>query len=108
MAAPHQLNPEPADPEARKELNLPSKSFVDAVQQEPPVNTVDGNKTINGVNGGSQVNGKEKNGDKHMASVLRIVDTGAPDTKSKEESRPEYDRQESNHEYSGAVCVPIQ
>lgn len=107
MAAPHsaQLNSEPADPEGRKEQNLPAKSFVDAVQQEPPVNGVNGNKEVNGTNGSSVVNGLEENGEgKHTASVLRIVDTGAPERKEKEETRPEYDRQESNHEYSGAVC----
>jgi 2-acylglycerol O-acyltransferase 2 len=107
MAAPHsaQLNSEPADPEGRREHNLPAKSFVDALQQDPPVNGMNGNKVVNGTNGTDPVNGSEKNEDgKHTASVLRIVDTGAPETKGKEETRPEYDRQESNHEYSGAVC----
>jgi hypothetical protein len=30
------LNPEPSKPEERREENLPEKSYVDAVEQEPP------------------------------------------------------------------------
>jgi len=36
------LNPEPADPQARKENHLPPKSYADAVEQSPDANETDG------------------------------------------------------------------
>jgi 2-acylglycerol O-acyltransferase 2 len=86
MAAPSAapLNAEPAQPEERKKQHLSPKSYAEAVEQEPPANGA------NGSNG-------------HKASVLRIVDTGAPETKDKQEERPQFERQESKHEYSATV-----
>lgn len=61
------LNAEPADPQERKEQNLPPKSYVDAVEQSPDVDS--------------------SNGVEHDEHV----------------KRPDYDRQESSHEYSAQV-----
>ena len=99
------LNAEPANPEERKDHNLPPKSYADAVEEEPPAADTNGSKPTNGVNG---TNGTGSA--KHMAPVLRIVDTGAPDAKGKEETqekkgeKPSMERQESKLEYSATVC----
>ncbi|PMD51835.1 diacylglycerol O-acyltransferas-like protein 2B [Hyaloscypha bicolor E] len=101
-AAPH--NAEPALPDERKKQQLPPKSYADAVEQEPPANGTNGTNDANGINGANG-NGTEHDDSKqtgHMASVLRIVDTGAPETKDKQEGRPQFERQESKHEYSAA------
>jgi hypothetical protein len=105
MAAPSAapLNTEPAQPEVRKKQHLSPKSYADAVEQEPPANGAKGSNDPNGANG---VNGAEADDSKqtgHKASVLRIVDTGAPETKDKQEDRPQFERQESKHEYSATV-----
>jgi 2-acylglycerol O-acyltransferase 2 len=101
------LNAESANPEERKKLHLPPKSFADALVEDPPTN---GTSDVNGVNGADKSNGTDgsSNEDKdnsapHKASVLRIVDTGAPEAKEKPD-RPDFERQESQHEYSAAVC----
>ena len=102
-AAPH--NAEPALPGERKKQQLPPKSYADAVEQEPPANGTNGTNDANGTNV-TNGNGTEHDDSKqtgHMASVLRIVDTGAPETKDKQEGRPQFERQESKHEYSAAV-----
>ena len=100
------LNAESAIPEERKNLHLPPKSFADALVEDPPTN---GTSNANGINGVDKSNGTKvrNNEDKdksapHKASVLRIVDTGAPEAKEKPD-RPDFERQESQHEYSAAV-----
>ncbi|TVY59409.1 Diacylglycerol O-acyltransferase 2A [Lachnellula suecica] len=96
------LSAEPSLPGDREKAHLEPKSYVDAVQEDAPVN---GNGATNGTNG---TKGNGSNGAvAHKASVLRIVDTGA-DVKEKEsqeekaEERPQFERQESKHEYSAA------
>jgi 2-acylglycerol O-acyltransferase 2 len=81
------LNAEPALAEDRAKYHLPPKSYADAVEEDVPAN------------------GELK------ASVLRIVDTGAPAKDEKENKkeekggdRPDYCRQESQQEYSANVC----
>jgi 2-acylglycerol O-acyltransferase 2 len=111
MAAPTAapLNAEPTQPEDRKKQHLPPKSYADAVE-EPPVNSTNRTGDINGANGGSKSDGANgatddaSNQTRHKASVLRIVNTSAPDTKEKQEERPAFERQESKHEYFATVC----
>lgn len=111
MAAPSApLNAEPANPVERKENHLPPKSYADAVEEESPVNGADGAADRNGTNGTGGRNavkgGKSANAieeTKHKAPVLRIVDTGAPDAKEKQEERPQVERQESKQEYTATV-----
>jgi 2-acylglycerol O-acyltransferase 2 len=104
------LNAEPALPEDRAKQHLPPKSYAAAVEEEAPKEVVSG---VNGTNGAPAANGSYsvdsddmKKG--HRASVLRIVDTGAPAAEEKKEGakgeRPQWDRQESQHEYSATVC----
>lgn len=100
------LNAEPSQPDVREKQHLDPKSYVDAAQEEPPVNGTNG---TNGTTTGSTDTSSEAEwlkSSSHKASVLRIVDTGA-DVKGREteeeRERPQYDRQESKHEYSGAV-----
>jgi hypothetical protein len=100
------LNAESANPEERKKLHLPPKSFADALVEDPPTNgtsnsnAVNGAKESNGTNGSS--NEEKDKSAPHKASVLRIVDTGVPEAKEKQD-RPDFERQESQHEYSAAV-----
>ncbi|PVH88390.1 diacylglycerol O-acyltransferas-like protein 2B [Cadophora sp. DSE1049] len=98
------LNAEPANPKDRKDSNLPPKSYADAVEKEAPAAATNGTKITNGVNGTNASNGTNgTGGGKHTASVLRIVDTGAPegkDVKEKEGERPPIERQESKQEYT--------
>jgi 2-acylglycerol O-acyltransferase 2 len=101
------LNAESAIPEERKNLHLPPKSFADAPVEDPPTN---GTSNVNGVNGIGKLNGtngrsnEDKDGSaRHKPAVLRIVDAGAPEAKEKPD-RPDFERQESQHEYSAAVC----
>jgi 2-acylglycerol O-acyltransferase 2 len=104
------LNAEPTQPAERKEQQLPPKSYADAVEEGSPVNGVDGSNSTGGANG----NSKGANGTGHTAgepsklpdaaSVLRIVDTGAPGEKDTPETRPQIERQESQREYSATVC----
>jgi 2-acylglycerol O-acyltransferase 2 len=107
MAAPTAapLNAEPTLPEERKKQHLPPKSYADAVEEEPPASSING---ANSTNNSSGMNGVGDEGSKtaHMASVVRIIDTGAPDTKEKQEERPHFERQESKHEYSATVSSP--
>ena len=105
------LNAEPALLEDRAKQQLPPKSYAAAVEEDTPAENA---IRVNGANG---VNGKAANGTtdvssgdavgQHQASVLRIVDTGMPAVEEKKENtkkeRPEYDRQESQHEYSATV-----
>jgi len=95
------LNAEPAVPEEREKQHLPPKSYANAVEEEPPANGVNGtnsaNKTSNeGANGFN--NNDDEKSTPHKASVLKIVDTGAPT--EKKDNRPQYDRQESKSEFS--------
>ncbi|TVY19343.1 Diacylglycerol O-acyltransferase 2A [Lachnellula arida] len=99
------LNAEPSQPDVREKQHLDPKSYLDAVEEEPPANGTNG---TNGTTAGSMDTSSEAEWLKpssHKASVLRIVDTGA-DVKEREteeeRERPQYDRQESKHEYSGA------
>jgi len=101
------LNAEPANPEERKDNNLPPKSYADAVEEEGPAAGTNGSNIANEVNGSNGSNGGNGTGkEKHTASVLRIVDTGAPDAKEKEEARekdgerPRIERQQSKQEYT--------
>ena len=102
------LNAEPANPEERKDNNLQPKSYADAVEEEAPAATTNGTKVTNGVNGANGSTGTNGAASgKHAASVLRIVDTGAPekkDAKDKEVERPSMERQESQQEYTATVC----
>jgi 2-acylglycerol O-acyltransferase 2 len=101
------LNAESAIPEERKKLHLPLKSFADALAKDPPTNGTSDVNEANGIGKSNGANGSS-NEDKdksalHKASVLRIVGTGAPEAKEKPD-RPDFERQESQHEYSAAVC----
>ncbi|TAQ89679.1 hypothetical protein B7494_g1984 [Chlorociboria aeruginascens] len=97
------LNAEPAQPDVRENQQLPPKSYADAVEKPALAN---GQHGVNGKNGDAGVIEKSKGIDhgskptQHMASVLRIVDTGEP---RKEEERPHVARQESKPEYSAKV-----
>jgi len=106
------LNAEPAAPEEREKQQLPPKSYADAVEEEPPVDGANGANATNGTNGVSheEVRDSKSAGNEkpapHMASVLKIVDTGASAASEKEEkkqNRPQYDRQESKSEFSATV-----
>jgi 2-acylglycerol O-acyltransferase 2 len=110
------LNANPALPEERAKQHLPSKSYADAVEEEAPkeisngVNGTNGTNAANGTNRASTIGSNDVKGG-HQASVLRIVDTGASPVEEKkedkdimEETRPQYERQESQHEYSATVC----
>ena len=107
------LNAAPALPEDREKQQLPPKSYANAVEEDAPAesaNVVNGTNGTNGANGTSKHISDDANGG-HQASVLRIVDTVVPpteDTKEekqeKSEERPQYERQESKHEYSATVC----
>ncbi|CAL3962167.1 unnamed protein product [Diplocarpon coronariae] len=109
MAAPVSapLTAEPATPVERKENGLSEKSYTDPVQEQPPVDvtngieapdrpngagTTDASVTSNGSNGTAEA--------KHKASVLRIVDTGAPEIREKHDDRPSIERQVSKQEYT--------
>jgi 2-acylglycerol O-acyltransferase 2 len=100
------LNAESANPEERKKPHFPPKSFADALVEDSPTN---GTSNANGANGADKPNGtngsssEDRDGSApHKVSVLRIVETGAPEAKEKAE-RPDFERQESQHEYSAAV-----
>jgi hypothetical protein len=100
------LNAESADPEERKQLHLPPKSFADALVEDPPTN---GTSDVNRVNGANRSNGTNGSSNEekdesapHKASVLRIVNTVVAEAKGKQD-RPDLERQESQHEYSAAV-----
>ncbi|KAK2628164.1 hypothetical protein QTJ16_002810 [Diplocarpon rosae] len=107
MAAPVSAPPnaEPASPAERKEKGLPEKSYADAAQEEPRLNGTNGVEVPNRTNGASTVDASTSNGlngtagAKHKVSVLRIVDTGAPEIKEKREDRPSIERQASKQEY---------
>ena len=104
-ASPVQFN---AGEESKKLL---AKSYAEVAEAPPPTNGANGKLEANGANGvkGSNregaVDGDTSNGTKHMAAVLRIVntDTAPSETKEKEEERPKVERQESQHEYSATV-----
>lgn len=104
MAAPTSapLSAEPAAPEERQKQQLPPKSYADVVEAEPHVNRTYGTAEINGANGDikSTENNGTKDGEGERASVLRIVDTGAPGTEENEKERPQVERKESKQEYS--------
>ncbi|PBP22663.1 diacylglycerol O-acyltransferase 2A [Diplocarpon rosae] len=99
-------NAESASPAERKEKGLPEKSYADAVQEEPRLGDTNGFEAPNKANGASTIdasvtsNGSNGTADaKHKASVLRIVDTGAPKIKEKRKDRPSIERQASKQEY---------
>jgi len=103
------LNAEPSQPDVREKQHLEPKSYVDAVHEEPHVNGTNGTNgtTVRSKNTNSEAEWLNSSSHKaSVASVLRIVDTGA-DVKEKETAkggeRPQYERQESKVEYSGAV-----
>jgi 2-acylglycerol O-acyltransferase 2 len=91
------LNGEPAKAEERAKKHLAPKSYADAVEQEPHTNAANGTNDVNV----AEDEGAKQPG--HKASVLRIVDTGALEMKDKLEERPQFERQESKHEYSATV-----
>jgi 2-acylglycerol O-acyltransferase 2 len=106
------LNAEPALPDERAREHLPPKSYVNAVEEDAPAEGAIG---FNGTNrsNGTTANGSSNVGSDHVkkghqASVLNIVNTGAPPAEEKKEEtkedRPPYERQESKHEYSATVC----
>ncbi|KAH7417127.1 diacylglycerol O-acyltransferase-like protein 2B [Cadophora sp. MPI-SDFR-AT-0126] len=97
------LNAEPANPKEREESNLPPKSYADALEEEAPAAATNEDNITNGTKGANGSNGTNGAGGKHTASVLRIVDTGAPekeDVKEQEGGRPPIERQESKQEYT--------
>lgn len=112
-------NAEPALSDERAKQHLPPKSYKEAAE-EAGVNGTgvgDGNgkdsgaSTSRGDGGGG---GKAVNGTGRAAAVLKIVDTGAPASAgegnkegNKENNRPQVERQESIHEYSATVCIPL-
>lgn len=100
MSAP--LNAEPADPTERSKKDLPPKSYADAVEESALTSRE------SGINGNGHVNEPvkksaiEPNGDGngvHIASVLRIVDTGAGGT----EDEPKVKDDSLKEEYSATV-----
>ncbi|KAI9640888.1 diacylglycerol O-acyltransferase 1 [Ciborinia camelliae] len=105
----------PALPEEREKLNLPPKSYADAVEETPEFSDYksDGNKE-NEVNGQKQsnsmnANGSDGNGPKHKVPVLGIVDTNGTDSSKSalsKETRPKADGQESKREYSATTVCP--
>ena len=106
------LNAEPALPEDRKKQQLPPKSYANAVEEDAPAgvaNGVNGKKGLNGTttNGSSDVGSSDDVKKGHQPSVLRIVGTGAPAVEERKEDakedRPQFERQESKHEYSATV-----
>jgi 2-acylglycerol O-acyltransferase 2 len=106
------LNAEPSQPDEREKQHLVPKSYVDAVQEEPPVNGTNGTNGTNS-NGNKVTSESEwlKPSPTHKASVLRIVDTGADGKEKeteKEGERPQYERQESKNEYLAAVRLTLQ
>lgn len=108
MAEPAPLSAEPSSTEDREKAHLAPKSYADAVEEAPP--TTDPKKK-NGTNGtkGAVVNGRTNSttplnpNPKQKATVLKIVDTGAPGAKGDQNERPLFERQESKREYSAAV-----
>ncbi|KAE8452187.1 hypothetical protein EG329_001654 [Mollisiaceae sp. DMI_Dod_QoI] len=105
MAAPTSapLNAEPALPEERKQQHLSPKSYADAVEEAPPVNGTNDTVNNNGTkpsNKSAEVSDSKDRDGKHKASVLRIVGTGAPETKEEQTERPQVERQQSKQEYS--------
>lgn len=107
------LNAEPADPEERRDNNLPEKSYADAVQEEAPVDGAHENSGSNAANGSSTTESNGANGageEKHKVGILRIIDTGAPaapqdkpEKGEKPEERPTAERQVSQREYTATV-----
>ncbi|RDW77139.1 hypothetical protein BP6252_05192 [Coleophoma cylindrospora] len=92
---------EPAKPDERERQSLPPKSYAAAVEKDPPASDIFSTRSEaelvpNGTNGSTIHDGQ---GPKHMASVLRIVDTGASE-EDKQSDRPSIERQESQREYS--------
>ncbi|CZT47382.1 related to diacylglycerol acyltransferase type 2a [Rhynchosporium secalis] len=101
------LNAEPANPEERQENHLPPKSYAYAVEEEAPKPEPNEAKAKNGKNDLNGITGTNGTGTgKHAAPVLRIVDTGAPAAKEKneekaiKEERPSVDRKVSQQEYT--------
>jgi 2-acylglycerol O-acyltransferase 2 len=87
------LHAAPAEPEQRAKQNLPPKSYLDAVEQDFPAEDMDIISNTDGVTG------------KKGASVLKIVNTGAPAAESKIQERPEIGREGSTYEYSAQACL---
>lgn len=107
------LNAEPSQPEQREQLELPPKSYADAVEEEPPVNGSSNENASNGIQNKSPHANGDKGGSssglpKNAASVLRIVDTGAPEKKDSPDTRPQVGRRESKQEYSATVGVAVE
>jgi 2-acylglycerol O-acyltransferase 2 len=106
------LNAEPALPEDRAKQQLPPKSYTNAVEEDAPKEGANGVNGVNGANGASEYVGNDDVRGDQKASVLRIVDTGAPVAEEKKEEgkeekteeRPQLGRQESKQEYSATVC----
>jgi 2-acylglycerol O-acyltransferase 2 len=101
------LNAEPALPDEREKQHLPPKSYKDAVEEEAPEQDksqgyVNGNR-VNGTHNTNGTNDNEEKAEGHTPSVLRIVDTGSPVAETKANDRPQFERQESKHEYSATV-----
>ena len=93
------MSAEPALPEERRRAHLPPKSYAGAVE-EPAVNGANGVSKANDVNAAGDM---EEETEK-TASVLRIVDTGAPEETERAE-KPELERQQSQQEYSATVSL---
>jgi len=101
------LNAETSQPGERSKHHLAPKSYVDAVEEEPPVNSSNGTNGIsNGSHDDTSATTPASKPSQHTASVLRIVDTGADAKETREnqaEKRPLFERGESTHEYTAAV-----
>lgn len=109
------LNAGPALAEDREKQQLPPKSYVNAVEEDAPAETMNGIHRTNGAaptkgtNGANEIGSDDVKGC-HQAAVLRIVDTGVSaveknETKEEQKGdRPQVERQVSKHEYSATVC----
>ena len=100
MTAP--LNAEPANPTERSKQDLPPKSFADAVEETVPTsheNGANGNWHTNDTARTSAVGSNGDGNGVHIASVLRIVDTGAGGT----EDESKVEDNSVKEEYSATV-----
>ncbi len=111
MAKAGPLSAEPSLAEDREKVHLAPMSYADAVEDVPPTGDAKKKNGINGtngavVNGGTSGTTPLDSKPQQRAAVLKIVDTGAPETKGDQNERPQFKREESQREYSAAVNTP--
>jgi 2-acylglycerol O-acyltransferase 2 len=92
------LSAEPVDPIKRSKLELPTKSYADAVEETIPGSD---EKEANGFEHANGTNGTKPNVgvNGHTASVIRIVDSGTSETKQ----APQDQEETLKEEYSATV-----